>query len=189
MDALTHPRSMDSVANDARDLAVLEVQLGRPTQGESRVVRRCHLSLPIVVEVAPITDDGRPFPTLYWLTCPLSRRRVARVEERGEVKALDRRTRDDAAFERALERAHEAYAEARAAKLPERAGRTPTGGIGGTSGGVKCLHAHLAEYLVLGGSPAGQAVHDEVMPLACEAPCVAFEGTRAVKNPEWREPK
>jgi uncharacterized protein len=175
---------------EARDGAVLEVQLGRPTQGTSRVARRCHHSLPVVVEVDPITEDGRPFPTLFWLTCPLLRRRVARIEERGEIKALDQRLRDDPAFGRAIERAHEVYADARAERLPaEGAPRAPTGGIGGTSGGVKCLHAHLAEYLVLGGSPAGEGVHREVMPLDCASACVTFDDARAAKNPAWREPR
>ena len=33
---------------------------------------RCHLGLPVVVRVPPILDDGTPFPTHYWLTCPLA---------------------------------------------------------------------------------------------------------------------
>jgi uncharacterized protein len=153
------------------------------------VVRRCHLALPVVVEVDPVTSDGRPFPTLYWLTCPLLRRRVARIEERGEIKALDQRLREDVEFERAIERAHEAYAQARAEKVSADVSRPPTGGIGGTSGGVKCLHAHLAEYLVLGGSPAGEAVSREVLPLDCAAPCVIATDVRAIKSPDWREPR
>jgi len=180
---------MNSPASDARDLAVLEVQLGRPTQGESVVARRCHFQLPVVVEVAPVTADGRPFPTLYWLSCPLARRRVARIEERGTVKELDRRLAEDPEFARALEEAHAAYAEAREARLPDDVERVPSGGIGGTSGGVKCLHAHLAEYLVLGRSPAGRVVHDEIMPLDCAAPCVVVEGDHAEKNPAYREPR
>lgn len=180
---------MSSPTTAPRDLAALEVQLGRPTQGESRVVRRCHLRLPVVAEVAPVTDDGRPFPTLYWLSCPLLVRRVARIEERGEVRGLDQRRLEDAEFARALAEAHEGYARARNERLPESVERTPTGGIGGSRGGVKCLHAHLAEYLVLGRSPVGRGVHDEVMPLDCEAPCVDLGGERPRKNPAWREPR
>ena len=72
---------------------------------------------------------------------------------------------------------------------PDDVERVPSGGIGGTSGGVKCLHAHLAEYLVLGRSPAGRVVHDEIMPLDCAAPCVVVEGDHAEKNPAYREPR
>jgi uncharacterized protein len=180
---------MNATTLEARDEVLVEAQLGRPTQGRSRVVRRCHLSLPVVVEVDPVTMDGRPFPTLYWLTCPLLRRRVARVEERGEIKVFDQRLREDPDFERAIESAHEAYAQARAEKVSADVARPPTGGIGGTSGGVKCLHAHLAEYLVLGGSPAGEAVSHEVLPLDCATPCVVAEEARAGRSPAWREPR
>ena len=34
------------------------------------------MGLPVVVAVPPLLDDGTPFPTRYWLTCPLARIRV-----------------------------------------------------------------------------------------------------------------
>ncbi|NLE48738.1 MAG: DUF501 domain-containing protein [Sandaracinaceae bacterium] len=177
---------MDSSEEEIR---ALEVQLGRPIQGESRIARRCHLSLPVVVEVEPLTSDERPFPTLYWLSCPVLRRRVSRVEERGAVRELDERVASDPDFRARFEDAASAYAKRRDAKLPEGAALTPRGGIGGSMGGVKCLHAHLAEYLISGLSPAGEWVSREVLPVSCEMPCVIREGEELKKNPEFREPR
>ena len=47
----------------------------------------------------------------------------------------------------ALAAAHDAYAARRDALLDGRAGPAPSGGVGGTRHGVKCLHAHLANHL------------------------------------------
>ncbi|HEX9761700.1 MAG TPA: DUF501 domain-containing protein, partial [Acidimicrobiia bacterium] len=52
------------------DLQVVEIQIGRPVRAPARVVSRCHLGLPVVIQVPPHLDDGTPFPTLFWLTCP-----------------------------------------------------------------------------------------------------------------------
>lgn len=179
------------MSSNHEEIRALEVQLGRPIQGESRVARRCHLSLPMVVEVEPLTSDARPFPTLYWLSCPVLRRRVSRVEERGAVRELDERVAKDAAFRERFEAAGRVYAERRDAKLPEDAELTPRGGIGGSMGGVKCLHAHLAEFLVSGLSPAGEWVSEEVMPVSCESPCVIRDedSEELIKNPDYREPR
>lgn len=176
---------------DEKDIRALEIQLGRPLQGESRIARRCHLSLPIVVEVDPLTSDARPFPTLYWLSCPVLRRRVSRAEERGGVRTLDERVANDAEFRRRFEEAGRAYAERRDAKLPADPKLTPRGGIGGATGGIKCLHAHLAEFLISGLSPAGEWVSEEVLPVSCERPCVIEreDSGEMEKNPDFREPR
>ncbi|MGB5524554.1 MAG: DUF501 domain-containing protein, partial [Polyangiales bacterium] len=74
---------------------VLALQIGRPLRATSTVVRRCSLGLPIVAEVPPILDTGEPFPTRYWLTCPLAHRRIARLEAEGGVRAAQSKTDAD----------------------------------------------------------------------------------------------
>ena len=69
------------------DSEVLALQIGRPLRAASKVLRRCNLGLPVVAEVPPVLDSGEPFPTRYWLTCPLAHRRIARLEGRGGVRA------------------------------------------------------------------------------------------------------
>ena len=58
-----------------------------------------------------------------------------------------------------LEEAHRRYASERDRLVPaEWSGPRPTGGVGGTRQGVKCLHAHLAWWLAGGDDPVGSWV-------------------------------
>lgn len=72
------------MAVDLQDSKTISAQIGRPARGEVSVASRCDLGLPVVIKVPPLLGDGTPFPTLYWLTCPLASRRVARIESAGE---------------------------------------------------------------------------------------------------------
>ena len=59
--------------------------------------------------------------------------------------------------------ADERYAQERDAEIPiGHTGPRPSGGVGGTGQGVKCLHAHLAWYLAGGGDPVGRWVAHEL---------------------------
>ena len=172
------------------DRAVVDAQLGRPTRSEVDVVARCHLGLPVVVAVPPLLDDGTPFPTRYWLTCPLAVRRIGRLESRGGVRAMEARIEADPDFAAAHRRAAERYAAERDALLPAGySGPRPGGGVGGTRRGVKCLHAHYADHAAGNENPVGAWVAAEIEPLDCEVPCVVEGEGRPVRNPAWREPR
>lgn len=160
---------------------VIEVQIGRPLRADSEVVSRCHLGLPVVIRVPPILDDGTPFPTLYWLTCPLARARIGRLEGGGGVDRMEAKAGADTVFSTALESAHRAYAAERDSLLPEGAEPVPSGGVGGTAHGVKCLHAHYAHSRAGGENPVGELVDAWISPLDCEVPCVKG----GEMNPEW----
>ena len=71
------------------DRSVVEVQIGRPPRSEVVVSARCHLALPVVIDVPPILEDGTPFPTTHWLTCPLAVLRISRIESNGGVRDAD----------------------------------------------------------------------------------------------------
>ena len=71
---------------------------------------------------------------------------------------------------RQLELAHARYAAERDAALPTGyAGPRPSGGVGGTRKGVKCLHAHVAWHLAGGDDPVGRWVADR-LPAAARRP-------------------
>ena len=171
--------------------AVIAAQLGRPLRAISKPLVRCHLGLPVVIEVPPVLDDGTPFPTHYWLSCPLAVRRVARIESRGDIALIEDRAVADPAFEQRLSAAHERYRIERDRLIPEDATHRPTGGVAGASFGVKCLHAHYADYAAGTAleqprdNPVGELVEAEVEPLNCTVPCV-IGGQR---NPNWVEPR
>lgn len=169
------------------DAAIVQAQLGRPARGTWRVGSRCGLGLPVVVEAHPVLEDGAPFPTLYWLTCPLARRRVSRLEQRGGVRDWTARLEGDPALRARFERAQVEYAERRASLLPAAhpARERLRGGVGGAQDGVKCLHAHFAHARMGGDNPIGREVASRVEPLECPTPCVV-DGQR---DPRWREPE
>ncbi|MCO5171581.1 MAG: DUF501 domain-containing protein [Planctomycetes bacterium] len=168
------------------DAAAIRAQLGRPARGRWQVASRCHLRLPVVLEAHPVLEDGAPFPTLYWLTCPLARRRVSRLEQLGGVRAWTERLEGDPDLRAAFDRSQAAYATARAARLPPDSPDLVRlrGGVGGAEGGVKCLHAHYAHARAGGDNPIGREVAGQVEPLDCATPCVAG----GQRNLAWREP-
>ncbi|HEX2030564.1 MAG TPA: DUF501 domain-containing protein [Actinomycetota bacterium] len=146
----------------ASDLTSVADQLGRQPQAEFSVVARCPGGHPLVIRNHPVDREGRPFPTLYWLTCPQAVREVSRLESEGLIKRLDERSRSDPALGQALEEAHRAYAAERARRVPEA---REWGGVGGARAGVKCLHAHYANHVAGGDDPIGTWVADRVDPV------------------------
>lgn len=163
------------------DRRVIEIQIGRPQRVDSVVVSRCHLGLPVVIRVPPLLDDGTPFPTLYWLTCPLASARIGRLESSGGVRRMEAKADADPDFAGALEAAHRSYETEREAMIPEGTSPVPSGGVGGSERGVKCLHAHYAHTRAGGDNPVGALVQAWVEPLDCAEACVV-EGEM---NPSW----
>jgi uncharacterized protein len=138
------------------DVVVLTALLGRPPQAEFDVVVRDHVGSPVVVRNAPFTADGTPMPTRYWLADRGLNASVSRLESSGGVRAAEA-----AVDPAALQAAHDAYAAERDAAIPPgHAGPRPSGGVGGTRVGVKCLHAHYAYLLAGGDDPVGRWVAD-----------------------------
>lgn len=132
--------------------------LGRSPAGEFTVVVRRRDGTPAVIENAPLLDDGRPMPTLFWLVDAELRDSVSRLEASGGVRRAEAAV-DDAA----LAEAHARHAALRDGAIPVgHAGPRPSGGVGGTRQGVKCLHAHVAWYLAGGDDPVGRWTVDEL---------------------------
>lgn len=139
------------------DLTVLEGLIGRQLQGRCAVVVRRLDGRPVVIENEPHLRDGTPMPTLFWLVDPELHDAVSRIEGNGGVHRFEELV--DAEH---LQRTHDAYAERRTNATLRREGAQPSGGVGGTRRGVKCLHAHLANYLVGADDPVGALVAAEV---------------------------
>lgn len=132
--------------------------LGRPPQAPFEVVVTGADGAPVVIRNAPLTDYGRPMPTRYWLVGDRERAAVSRLESEGGVRAAEAEVDPDA-----LADAHRRYAEERDAAVPSGwTGPRPSGGVGGTRRGVKCLHAHYAWHLAGGDDPVGRWVADRL---------------------------
>jgi len=125
--------------------------LGRDPGGGFTVVVRRDDGSPVVIANEPFLRDGTPMPTRYWLVDPDLRALVGRLEAVGGVREAEAEV--DAG---ALADCHRRYAAERDALVPAGwAGPRPSGGVGGTRQGVKCLHAHLAWWLAGGDDPVG----------------------------------
>ena len=133
---------------DAEAVATL---LGRDPGGAFTVVVRRDDGQPVVIANEPFLRDGTPMPTRYWLVDPEVRVLVGRLEAAGGVREAEMEV--DAA---ALADCHRRYAAERDALIPaDRLGPRPSGGVGGTRQGVKCLHAHVAWWLAGGDDVVG----------------------------------
>lgn len=134
------------------DRTRVEQLLGREPQGAFDVVVRDATGDPVVIRNAPFLDDGRPMPTRYYLVGAELVREVSRLEAAGGVR--------DAESAVGLEQVaaiHARYAAERDSAIPaEHAGNRPSGGVGGTRAGVKCLHAHVAHALAGGDDAVGR---------------------------------
>jgi hypothetical protein len=137
---------------DADDVSVTEL-LGRRPAGRYEVVVRDDLGVPVVIRNAPLLDDGTPMPTRYWLVGRGEVAAVSRLEAAGGVRAAEAAVDADE-----LSAAHARYAAERDAELPADAEHRPSGGVGGTRQGVKCLHSHFAWHLAGGDDPVGRWV-------------------------------
>ena len=133
------------------DLEAVRALLGREPQADFEVVVRGAHGEPMVVRNAPFMQDGTPMPTRFWLVDPELNRAVGRLEADGGVRDAEREIPPDV-----LAAAHAAYAAERDAAIPMgHDGPRPSGGVGGTRRGVKCLHAHFAWFLAGGDDPVG----------------------------------
>jgi hypothetical protein len=140
------------------DVALLTERLGRPPEGDFEVVVRGTDGAPVVIRNSPFLRDGTPMPTRYWLVDPAVRAAVSRLEAAGGVRAAEAAVDPDE-----LAAAHAAYAAERDAAIgPDHTGPRPSGGVGGTRRGVKCLHAHYAFLLAGGDDPVGRWVRDQL---------------------------
>ncbi len=140
------------------DRARVEELLGRAPRGSFEVVVRDDTGDPVVVRNAPFLDDGTPMPTRYYLVGADLVKQVSRVEAAGGVRRAEVEIPADV-----IAAIHRRYETERDAAIdPAHAGPRPSGGVGGTRTGVKCLHAHVAHHLATGDDAVGRWTLDRV---------------------------
>ena len=154
------------------DVAVVAAQLGRPPRSIHDVAHRCPCGHPDVVATEPRLDDGTPFPTTFYLTCPRASSRIGTLEASGLMREMTERLEQDDELAASYRSAHEAYLAARSAigEVPEIAGVS----AGGMPDRVKCLHVLAAQSLAQGRgvNPLGDEVVDALGDWWRSGPCV-----------------
>lgn len=123
----------------------------------------------MAIENHPVMDDGAPFPTLYWLTCPILNKRVSTLESEGSMADVTERLAHDPSLKARLAAAIDRYR----ARRDSHAVISESGGPpGGGPDRVKCLHAHVAHELAGGDNPIGSLTIAATGWPDCVAPCV-----------------
>ena len=171
--AAVPPAAVPPAAVPPADLDAVGRQLGRLPRGVRGVAHRCPCGLPDVVETAPRLEDGTPFPTFYYLTCPRATSAVSTVESSGLMRELQQRLRADPALAARYATAHQDYLDRRdaAGHVEEIAGVS----AGGMPDRVKCLHVLVAHALAAGHgvNPLGDEALGRLAPWWASGPCVA----------------
>jgi len=171
------------VVTDDRELVAR--QLGRPPRAFRRVAVRCPFGAPAVTEQAAYDEDGKPFPTTYYLTCPQLVAAVARLEAAGGVERWSAELDEDAELLADLERAtaeqRRVRRELAAGQRGEDGGSSLELGIGGSANPLrlKCLHAHVAYGLANPGYILAERILQGLEPLwPARECCTRLAGAR-----------
>ena len=161
-------------APSASDLEAIREQLGREPRDLVRIAHRCPCGNPDVVATAPRLADGSPFPTFYYLTCPLAASAIGTLEASGLMADMTARLEADADVRAAYRTAHETYLRDRSTwgDVPEIADVS----AGGMPYRVKCLHALVAHSLAVGPgvNPFGDEALERLGPWWSDGPCVGM---------------
>ena len=153
-----------------QDRRVVEQQLGRPPRAMRAIAHRCTCGLVDVVETSPRLEDGTPFPTLYYLTCPRAASAIGRLESEGLMRTMTERLAED-------EELKARYAAAAADYVGRRDALDVLGhgeNQGGMPNRVKCLHVLVAHSLAVGRgvNPFGDEALDRLADWGATGPCV-----------------
>jgi len=163
------------------DEAAIAAQLGRAPRSIHDIGHRCPCGNPDVVTTEPRLDDGTPFPTTFYLTCPRAASKIGTLEASGLMKEMQDRLGADPELAAAYQAAHERYLEARDAIALEN-GQSVAEIAGISAGGmpdrVKCLHVLAGQSLAQGRgvNPLGDEVLDLLGDWWASGPCVDTVG-------------
>ena len=155
---------------DPRDVRAVGLQLGRKPRAIRAVAHRCGCGLPDVVETNPRLEDGTPFPTLYYLTCPRAASLIGALESSGLMKEMTERLETDPQLREQYEAAAADYVARR--DVHEVLENVPA--QGGMPTRVKCLHVLVGHALAVGRgtNPFGDEALDLLEDWGRKGPCV-----------------
>lgn len=160
-----------------QDRAAVEAQLGRPPRSIHEIGHRCPCGNPDVVTTEPRLENGTPFPTTFYLTCPRAASRIGTLEADGLMKEMQDRLAEDPELADRYAAAHEDYLAARTA-IGEATGQSVPEIEGTSAGGmpdrVKCLHVLAGHSLARGRgvNPLGDEVLELLGDWWAAGPCV-----------------
>ena len=116
-----------------KDKKVVEAQIDRSLRSNVTVSSRCHLNLPAAIKVPPNLDDGTPFPTTYWLTCPMYNKKIGSLESQGLIAELDNEILNNPNLKAEWSKRQISYQQERENSHDLSNEHLPTGGVGGAT--------------------------------------------------------
>lgn len=154
-----------------QQLELIEKQLGRKPRGLVDIAWQNKQGIPAVLQMRSLVD-GKPFPTLYWLSSKDLYQAIAEVETGGEVKRIEQEIGLDDELRTAHLADQQRYVDLRWKMMAdndrqriEELGFTElfnSYGIGGIRhwDKVRCLHMQYAYHLAVGGTAIGQLLDE-----------------------------
>ncbi|MFP8967946.1 DUF501 domain-containing protein [Pokkaliibacter sp. CJK22405] len=149
----------------------LRQQLDREPRGMEAIAVSTDEGIPLVVRMRTVVE-GRPFPTLYWLSSKDLYKAISVIETQGYIKRLEAEIAEDADLRQALHDSHQDYVNQRTAAMRDEdrdaliaqdkldyLNRLGVGGISDWTR-VRCLHMHYAHHLC-GYNVIGQRLEQE----------------------------
>ena len=149
------------------DKDIVKRQLGRFPRGMVAVGARCVCGRPLAVITRPCLEDGTPFPTTCYLTSPEAVKAASHLEAQGFMKECNDLLNNNEDVAKKYKQAHKTYLEFRkelANRLNDSEEHIKNMSAGGMPVRVKCLHALLAQSLVMGKgvNPIGDMVLNKI---------------------------
>jgi len=182
--------SADVIGTDAdSDIALVELQLGRGVEGVVAISRRCRFGIPQAIVSAPLRA-GRPFPEVFWLTCPYLLRECGRLETQETLRSIRAFLASHPERMRELVRANAEFVKFRDVIATGLGQSLPPGvatkGISGSAdpASVKCLHAFLAAHFAGFETPISRIIVERLSSLECERPCIEKSHGHTPDTPE-----
>ncbi|WP_106479037.1 DUF501 domain-containing protein [Phytohalomonas tamaricis] len=167
-------------APDTRQLAIITEQLGRAPRGIQAVTATDGEGTPLVLRMDSLID-GKPFPTLYWLSSDRLKIELSHLEAAGVIKTLEAILKEDPDFMAAYRKSHEDYVARRWQSMSKAVQQEAAArgydhllrerGVGGISNWaqVRCLHTQYAHHLC-GTNVIGQWIDEYYPEVAASLP-------------------
>lgn len=158
------------------EIEIVEMQLEREINNYLKTVFYCPFDFPAVILVNPFINNIVA-PTIYWLSCPYLNYKIDVLEaETNLIDTLGQRLNTDSEFKHKVSSSHNRYSCQRRELLDESQLEKAKSisldlyktlvdsGVGGIKDkkGIKCLHTHLADYLVNRKNPVGKIVFNKI---------------------------
>ncbi len=161
--------------DNIEEFKIVAGQLSGSAENVIKVIKYCPTNYPMVILVHPFYND-KPFPTIYWLSCPVIKEDIFKLEDTGYIEELKMKKNKTKDFRKELENAHNRYSKARIDILSkdelENAKEISEdlfnmllkSGVAGIRDreGIKCLHGHFADYIITENNPVGREVAKKI---------------------------